>query len=541
VRLHLHTRALAHCLCLAAFALGLPSCTSDDGTPRPPAQPLPAVALGARIAVVDRTSARAFFIDPAAAHLTAGAVAVGQDPASALARNGHEDLLVLSRGVRDGRGVPAAPAELAVIPAADPGRALRHPLASRFDLVAQSPDGRFAFLYFDAAKSNPDGALLFNPNEIEVLDLDAPPSAEAKSRSLRAFGGVPQGIVFSPELQLRGPGARALRLGVVLSDNYVTLLDLENDRTEITVALTLGDDKRVLRPVQVLFLPGDAGNDPALFIRSEGSADIVTLRLVAAAAPLAERANDFRPVLSLLGAGAIPKDMALVDSATGPRLFVVAGSDAAVIDPVTSRSTSFRLGSGADRILLYQGASPADPMKRARALLIAPGGATIAFLDLAQLEELHGRDLEPRSMSGSVQSFVPLLDRGMVVAQHDRGRGMVGLSVIDLDHRTVAPLVTEALRAIVPGSSDELWLQPDDAYRLGRLGLAQLQAQEIVLDRIIDRVVPLAAGADGRRMLAVEHPESGGAITFLDADKPLRSTARSLVGFLYTDLLEGGR
>jgi hypothetical protein len=289
-------------------------------------------------------------------------------------------------------------------------------------------------------------------------------------------------------------------------------------------------------------LPGDATSDPALFIRSEGSTDIVTLRLTPAPKPLAERANDFRPVLSLLSAGGVPTDMALIDSAAGPRLFVLASNngDAAVIDPVTSRATNFRLDSPAEKILLYQGMSPGDPKSRPRALLLAPGGAQIAFLDLEGLEDLRGRDLEARSMSGAVSQFLPLLDRGLVVAQHSRGgAGMVGLSVIDLDRRTISPLVTETLSAIVPGAVDELWLQPDSALRLGRLGLAQLQAQEVRLDRRISRVLPLAAGADGRRFVVVEHQETGGALTFLDAEKPERSTARGLIGFLYTDLLEG--
>lgn len=525
---------------LFAVALGALACTAPDETPHRPAVPLPAVALGARVAVVEKTSARAYFIDPAQVPLQARSVALGQDPVQAQARNGHDELLVLSRGVRDGIGKPAMPAELAVIPAVDPTRVSRHPLASRFDVVSQSPDGRFAVLFFDANKSTPEGSLLFNPNEIEVLDLDVAPNPSAKSRSLRAFGGVPRGVVFSPPLQLRGDSARPLRLAVVLSDNYVTLLDLENDRTEITVALTLADDKRLVRPAQVLFLPGDAMSDPALFIRSEGSSDVVTLRLVSATKPLAERANDFRPVLSLLGAGAVPADMALIDSSSGPRLFVVAqgNGDAAVIDPVTSRSTTFKLGAAADRILLYQGTSPADPTKRPRALLLSPGGSQIAFLDLQQLEELRGRDLELRSMSGGIKSFLPLLARGLVVAEHAQGSG---LSVIDLDHRTIAPLITEGLRAIVPGRRDEVWLQPNSAMRLGRLELTQLQAQEMTLDRAIARVLPLSASASGQHFVAIEHEEAWGAFTFIDADKPVRATARSLVGFLYSDLLEGGQ
>jgi hypothetical protein len=214
-----------------------------------------------------------------------------------------------------------------------------------------------------------------------------------------------------------------------------------------------------------------------------------------------------------------------------------------VIDPVTRRATTFTLGAPTERILLYQGASPADPRKRPRALLIGPGNGQIGFLDLDGLEDLRGRDFEPRTMAGQASAFVPLLDRGLLVALHNGGgpSGNVGLSVIDLDHRTIAPLVSESLTAILPGGPDELWLQPQAGFRVGRLGLTQLQAQEVRLDRPVTRILPLVASASGQRFVVIEHPEDGGAITVLDADKPERKTARALAGFLYTDLLEGGR
>jgi hypothetical protein len=333
-----------------------------------------------------------------------------------------------------------------------------------------------------------------------------------------------------------------LRLAVVLSDNYLTLLDLENDRIEISVALTRTDERRTLRPVQVLFQPGDAANDPTLFVRSTGSADIVTLRLTPASRPLAERANDFRPVLTLLGSGAIPSDMALIDSPAGPRLFMVAGAgDAAAIDPLTSRATTFKLELPADRILLYSGPSPAEPKARPRAFLRASAGTQVAFLDLDRLEELRGRDLELRSMSAVVADLLPLTDRGLVVAQH-RG-GAVGLSVVDLDRRTISPLVSDALMEVAagPAGTGELWLRPQSPLQLGRLDLARLQTQEVRLDLGITRILPLSPSADGKRYLVVEHAQDGGALTVLDAARPERSTARSLVGFLYTGLLEGGR
>lgn len=535
-------RPSRHLLPALALAGSLSAaCVPEEGRPREWPQSLPAVAVGARVAVVETTSARAFFVDPAAATLAARAVKLAADPALAVARNGHDDLLVLSRGVREGTAQAATPAELAVIPAANPGAARRHPLASRFDVVSQSPDGRFAVLFFRADRK-PDASLLFNPNEVGIVDLQAEPGATATSRSLRAFGGVPQGVVFSPPLQLRGDNPRPLRLAVVLSDNYLTLLDLENDRIEISVALTRADERRTLRPVQVLFQAGDAATDPALFVRASGSADVVTLRLTPAPRPLAERANDFRPVLTLLGSGTVPTDMALIESGGGTRLFTVAaGGDAAVIDPLTSRATTFKLDLAAERILLYSGASPAEPRARPRAFLLGAGGSQVAFLDLDRLEELRGRDLELRSMSAAVADLLPVADRGLVVAQH-RG-GTVGLSVVDLERRTIAPLVSDVLSELAPGpvGSGELWLRPQSPFQVGRLDLARLQAQEVRLDLAVARMMPLPASADGKRYLVVEHTHDGGGLTVLDALEPERSTARTLVGFFYTGLLEGGR
>jgi hypothetical protein len=525
---------------------------SPDGEPGArTTTPLPPVAVGARVAFVDTATALAFVIDPAAPTLAARPVPVGKNPVLAVARPGHDELLVLSRGVRDQPGVEAEPAQLTSIPT-QPDRPVRNiPLGSRFDALTLSPDGRFAVLHFNRnAPSSAETTLLVNPNELAVLDLDAatPAMTMATSRTLRSFGGVPQAVLFSPPLPLRGPSARALRLAVVLSDNYVTLLDLENDRTEITVSLTRADERRTLRPLQALFDDGDAmattsASDPTIFLRVEGSNDIVALRLVPSPEPRAERANDFRPVLSLLGSGGRPSDIALYDTPDGVRLLLLAPdtSEAAVIDPVTSRVTSFRLDAAADRVVLYEGTSPAESQRRPRALLLAPGGGQVGFLDLDQLEQRRGQNLELRPMSGPVSQFVPLPDRGVVVANHSGGS--IGLSVIDLERRTVAPLQTEQLGEVLPGPApaDELWVVPRTRVRVGRLLLSRLTAEEVRVDMPVNAVLPLAPSAGGRRYVVLDHARDGGAITVVDADKPERQTARSLIGFLHTNLLDRSR
>jgi hypothetical protein len=281
-------------------------------------------------------------------------------------------------------------------------------------------------------------------------------------------------------------------------------------------------------------------------VRSEGSNDIVALRLPPAPPPRAERANDFRPVLSLLGVSAAPSDMALFNAQQGTRLLALspASREAAVIDPATSRVTSFRLDSAADRLVMFEAASPAEPARRPRALLLAPGGAQVGFLDLDRLEELGARNLELRPMaassSGRGNEFLPLVDRGLVVAHH--GSGAADLNVIDLERRTVAPLVTEPLDGLAagPSGSDELWLVARGSSRLGVLHLGRLAADEVRLDLGVQGVLPLPATAAGKRLVVVDHGLPGGGLTVLDADRPERKTARSLLGFMYTDVLQRG-
>jgi hypothetical protein len=530
----------------ALAAASLVSCGySEEAWFRLP-DPLDPVAVGSRVAFVDRASASAFVVDPAPGPLQVRQQPVGDNPVLALPRPGRDELLVVSRGVPDEPRRTPEPASLTVVPTESGKGPRRHQLGSRFSALAVSPDGRFAVLHFDRNIS-PTGSdsLLVNPNEIAVLDLDAP-AGEAPSRTLRSYGGVPQSVLFSPPLMLNtGTGPRSLRLAVVLSDNYLTLFDLENDRTEITVSLTRADDSRTVRPQQVLFDPGAAGEDPTLFVRSEGSNDIVALRLIPSPPPRPDRANDFRPVLSLLGSGSRPGDLALYQASEGPRLLMLApdAQEASVIDPHTSRVTTFRLDTRAESVLLYEGTSPAEPERRPRALLLAAGGSQIGFLDLDRLEELRGRNLELRPMSSPVAQLLPLTERGVVVATHStRGSGgpAVGLSVIDLDDRTVSPLQGDSPGDMQPGPApaDELWLLHGSKNRVGRLSLARLTATEMRLDRAADALLPLAATSAGARFVVATHESPSGAITVFDAEKPERHTARTLAGFLYGGFLD---
>jgi hypothetical protein len=520
----------------ALFALG---CGSDLDDYQKPEEILQPVALDHSVAYIERSSATAFVLDPADPALAPRLAAVGKNPVLAVRRSGQDELLVLAQGQRGEAGVTPEDASLTLVPSAGQ-TARRINLGARFDGFSQSDDGRFAVLRF--ASNQSQGEVLFNPNEIAVVDLAAAVPA-AVGRTLRSFGGVPLAVTFSPALTLPAEGGRSLRLGVALSDGYVTLFDLEHgERTEITVSLTLPDDHRMLRPVQVLFEQLDPTRDPTLFVRAEGSNDLFALSL--ASVPAAERTpqgNDFRPVLSLLGVGAPVADMQVFAGPDGSaRLLVLAPGrqQALVIDPTTSRTTPLALGMPATRIVLFAAPAPGQPDARPRALLVPmQGPAELGFLDLDQVEDLRSRNLDTRTMGAAADDLVASIDHGVVIVEH---ANRAGLSVIDLAHRTVAPLVTGWLGdvALGPAPANKLWIASGNSNRLGYLELPALSAGDVRLDAPVQTIFPLAPSPDGKRRVVIDHRHSGGRITVLDADDPQRATARGVSGFLYVDLLQ---
>jgi hypothetical protein len=532
-------RKITPCLLTAALLGGCSAWNVPDDAPR---ELLPAVALDTRVAFVDRTHPRAFLIDPAAPE-SPRLVPLPRDPVAATRRLGADELLVLSRGERGEPGLAPQPPALTVVPG-DPARPLVSvPLASRFSGMAQSADGRFVVTAFLGSASGPAGETLFNPNELAVVDLAAArPTAVA--RTLRSYGTVPSAITFSPPLKL-ADGPRTL--AVIFADNFVTLLDVEHPtRSEVTIGLTLPpDDRRTLRPAQVVFDP----DDPALYLRADGANDVYALRLVPV--PAAERGadgNDFRPALSLLAAGTGPADMALYDAPEGRRLLVVSpgSSDAAVIDAHSSRSTRIPLDAPASRILLFSGLAPGDPKSRPRALLVGPGlaASAVSFLDLEQLEGLRARNLDSRPMGAAAAAAYFFPERGQALILHSPRSGGPGLSVIDLARRTVAPLFAQSPPTDVTATQgtrpegDKIWIGSDRSDRLGFVTLGSLSPGEVRLDAPVTSVLPVPHPTDGHPRVVAVHPSAVGSLTVLDADQPERATARAAYGFLLTNLLD---
>ena len=324
---------------------------------------------------------------------------------------------MLAQGDRGGVGVEPVPPTLTALPA-DGKPARTFTVGSRFNALAQSGDGQFAVLHFVQGAKAASDDVLFNPNEIAVIDLDKPEAMAVTPRTLRSFGSAPLEVVFSPPLTVSG---RKLRLAVALSEGYVTLFDLERvGAAEASVPLTLNlNDTRRIRPVQVLFEQKDPTGSDA--VRAHRRRERRLRHPPARPWRKWTGRNDFAPVLSLLAAGNVPVTWRC---STGPTGRPPAGGRVGQQGGHRHRSAHQpghvhpARGSGvADPAL--RGTSPSDPKVRPRALLFSPGGAAqVAFLDLDQVEDLRTRNLDSRPMSATAESIVPLLEQGLVAVRH---------------------------------------------------------------------------------------------------------------------------
>ena len=547
---------------LALSLLLLPFASCSNGSTEfwlPRNNLLPMVALDDHVAFVETNSQTAFVLDPADAAFTPRRVPVGKAPVAALKRNGYNKLLVLSLGDPGSADIPAVAADLRIIdanPAIDP---VTYSLTGRFDGLAQSDDGRFLVLYHSPSGQSQSGGALFNPNEMTLVDFTpqaTPLVPTLTGKSIRSLGGVPSDIVFSPAYTFNNGRQRSL--AVVLSQNYVTILDLDNpNNNEISVPLCPTSTGCTLIPVQVLF-------DPAhlkMYVRANGSKDIfqITLTDIAnAVPPPTPPSNDFVASLSMLSAGANPADMVLFGTGANTRIAVASADTKSliIIDPTNSHSTTIATSIPANQIIPFTipGLQPTDPPKQ-QALLVdrALGSTSVLFADLEQVETTGGLSIKDFPLGAAAGEVHALVDQHIVVLVAGRFSSSAALTVVDLDTRSFSAIGAGSVLSVPtfetnnPARQSRLW-SVDQGTGLSYLDLVarppnepRLSTGETWLDQNIASIVPLAKPSiGGTRYLVVSHvdPTAIGNLTVLDADHPDRAKARTAHGFLLTNYLE---
>lgn len=437
-----------------------------------------------------------------------------ENPVFVERRHGHNELLLLARGEGSGDGV------LCLM---GPSKVLKtFPLGSRFDIITQSSDGRYAFARFSPQNDDAD-SLLFNPNEIAIIDLDADEDNAVTLRSLRGFGKVPQHVVFSPTMEVAG---EPRRLAVVLFDSHASLLDLSHlDRPEYTVEFSQSSS---IGLQQVRFSP----EEQKIYLTGSNSSDIFVLTLLPSGD---NRVNDFEPSLNQLGAGARPLDMAIYEHDGARRLLAVSGDAALIIESGSNRVTRVPLPSTASRVLLYKGPAPFDDAEEQRALLYSEGSGELMFLDLDQVEERTTRNLERLPISGGIASLTPL-DNNLVLVIRSNGLGM-----LNLNGRSASELssTVNLSQAIPSPELNRLWIRPEGRSALAYLDYSEDQSTpgQVSLHSTINDMLLFTEMKTPRIVLT--HSNVSGSVTVLDAIDPSDvSKAITLDGFFYTNVFD---
>jgi hypothetical protein len=385
--------------------------------------------------------------------------------------------------------------------------------------------------YFSAA--GPDEAGFFrNPNELAVIHLHEPPSADNPTlKTIRSFGSIPEGVTLSPPMVVPGSEDPTPRtFAFVLSSNNLTLIDATHpERREVSVRLDLGGPAVI--PREVVFAP----NTSSAYVRSDNARDVLQV-LLESIPQASDDANDFRPNLAELGAGGGPTDIAVYDDVNGKR-YVLATTpntgEIVVIDADTAQFRSVPLAEPLDRILLFPSN---EAPRKALFAAIGPKSPRVHVLDLEHIDDpLTQASLRKITLDKPVRDVVPVPGRDLALLVHDDARTVLGL--LDMDIESTAPLLGV-------GKLDSYDFSPNGAYLIGatpsvsRVGFVALDNLHPTDFRLDDPPARVLSTANSK--IFVDHGDPLGHATIIPSPTSGRDDAIVLEGFLTNNLLDEG-
>lgn len=367
-------------------------------------------------------------------------------------------------------------------------------LGAVFTGVEWAADGHYAvFHHGGSSAGDTAGEVVRNPNEIAILDLEAAASGtNPVRRTLRSFGAGPRAIVLSGPGEI---GGAERRFAWALSDRYLALFDLARPTAaEVIVRFTLPQETREVVPVSVEAVPGVDGGAPGALVRAAGTDDLFLLSFADDAAPDAVP----KPVLNALPGSASLSDTLSVVTASGLRIFTLAGNQLAAVDPATGGRKGVTLPAYGGHLVPFTGEDGAP-----QALIWAEGQATVAFARLDEVEQARGRAVTVLTLENGIERLVPVPGQAVAVAV-----STARLVVLDFRAQTATPFDIGGVIAGYGGYYDEY-----DGYTPsagvdasvqvsgdGKTVYAMVSAESPTLVS-----VDLATGAAG----SVELPESG--------------------------------
>ncbi|HVU50799.1 MAG TPA: hypothetical protein VHL80_08940 [Polyangia bacterium] len=539
-------RAALLSLALGAAALGAaaPGCGGRPATWDDFASGGQAYGLTSAVVLVDPSAARvvALGVDGSGG-LTRQSLATGHDVRAAQVGPLGDKLFVLSGGHRAGLGdaQPEEAPRLTIVdgtaaPAISSDVALDG-LTNPLDGLAIDPTERWAVVYAAGTST----ALVTNPNELVIVDLEAAPPA-VHQVTLHSFGGHPEKLIFAPELSLP---AGAGHLLVVQSDQDLSLLSLD-DPTKPDITVRLADAAAVTRPhpAEVVFDDGDPAktDDARIGVRFDAQTTVMTLQLQAGTGP-----QGFAPTINVSDVGGVPSALAFVRNEGGLRLSALVPdlSAAVLIDPATTTTSQVMLPAGYRSLSLVTPPSTpaatagATPAATPDVALLWNGTAAVPGVAFWDLGGGPFRSVETVGIDGVVDDVLDVPGKNdalKVLSTVGSGTAGGAFFVLDLSVRTATPLLTQAgtVTLSVSLTGARVWAFQKGGFELAATDLPSGTVRTLTVDSPASALFEIAR-ADGAHALVVLHDGGGGVgATVFDADAP-QEDERRIYGALLTE------
>lgn len=409
-------------------------------------------------------------------------------------------------------------------------------LPAVFDRILPSTSGPYAVLLFDPSLPPVPGApAARNANEIAVLSLQ---DQLATRVVLQTESLAPRAVHFSP----------VGTLAAVVLDSAVVVLDLANPERRVQVPLILPGGERLV-PQEAHF----ASDGAHLFIRAQGTSDVLSLRLNDAAEGIEASINFlFAPGAQALQDILVPRGEGF--EGTVAALFsrpANQGSIAALLDAEGDRSKtrwvelSARLTHIEDltqgQLLLHaaqDGGSAGD------------GAALVSWqplLDRVDEDRLAGNAIGAPAIAGKVAFFRHTGASGgealtSVFIRSEATRDRVAQSPLVLYGDPVDIVADDSSATVLLGVQiprEDSGAAPDYKDRQqGTTGsVVLLKPSDASIEHVVLDEVVQSLGVVGDFFYAV-HPDIFGDVTFFPKADPQRSAAHRRDGFLLSGLFE---
>ncbi|MCA9592271.1 MAG: hypothetical protein KC776_03145 [Myxococcales bacterium] len=498
--------------------------------------PVEDVGLSGSVAIVDSPLDRVMMLtSPSGQNLSATPLKVGKNVVATSASPDREKLFVLSKGVQPRRKPDDERPSLTVIDGGiNPKVDARYTLTDPLQGLAIDPQGEWAVVY-DA------GGIVVNPNELILVKLDG--TSEPFPKTIRSFGGRPERLTFTTELEV--PNGEPRRFLIVETEQDVTLVDLSDlTRDEVTIILPQTPSGKAGRPLSVAYHDGepDDPSDARIAVRLASDSNVVIVEL---GAPAAGDTKPFKPTVNVADVGGVPSDIAFVQTDGGLRLaaLVPSAQQATLVDPATTVIETVDLKKAYTRLTRVTDDVADKPVKSDVALLWSDSTTGIAFWSLGKTSGTPFRSVDPYDIGISVASVQNVPGDKYAHLKILESASAAEFYVLDLDQRQSFPMLTNApgFDLTVSPDGERAWALRPGTPDFASISLSDLHPTSLEVERNVVAVHDFERADGGRAVIALHASTAGddahGALgaTVLDGLAP--DTARSK---FFPGLLLGG-